>query len=191
MIGTGAGGIVMGLWMDKRGVVYPVLFGSVMIALGAMLASQSEGRWSLYVANGLLIGLLGKAAMIAPLVANATRWFDKRRGLAVAIISSATPYQVAPAARTLDIEHVLCTHLQVEDGEFTGAVVRPICFGPGKVIAAERLARFFSASVELMTVLARAAGHRRLGDFNIDDLTTFKRDMADLTGVAYGGVAGR
>ncbi len=58
-------------------------------------------------------------------------------------------------------------------------------------IAAERLARFFSASVELMTVLARAAGHRRLGDFSIDDLTTFKSDMAQLTGVAYGGVAGR
>ncbi len=58
-------------------------------------------------------------------------------------------------------------------------------------IAAERLARFFSASVELMKVLARAAGHRHLGDFSIDDLTTFKRDMADLTGVAYGGVGNR
>ena len=55
-------------------------------------------------------------------------------------------------------------------------------------IAAERLARFFEASVELMTVVARAAGHRHLSDFNVDDLTTFKRDMADLTGVAYGGV---
>jgi glutamate synthase domain-containing protein 2 len=56
-------------------------------------------------------------------------------------------------------------------------------------VAAERLARFFSASVELMTVLARACGHRRLSDFNIEDLTTFKREMAQLTGVAYGGVA--
>jgi len=55
-------------------------------------------------------------------------------------------------------------------------------------IAAERLARFFSASVELMGVLARAAGHRRLSDFSIDDLTTYKTDMAQLTGVAYGGV---
>ena len=55
-------------------------------------------------------------------------------------------------------------------------------------IAAERLARFFSASVELMTVLARAAGHRHISDFTIDDLTTFKADMAQLTGVAYGGV---
>ena len=57
--------------------------------------------------------------------------------------------------------------------------------------AAERLARFFTASVELMSVMARAAGHRRLGDFCIDDLTTFKKDMADLTGVDYGGVSGR
>jgi glutamate synthase domain-containing protein 2 len=56
--------------------------------------------------------------------------------------------------------------------------------------AAQRLARFFSAAVALMTVLARAAGHRHLRDFCIEDLTTFKTDMAQLTGVAYGGVAG-
>jgi glutamate synthase domain-containing protein 2 len=55
-------------------------------------------------------------------------------------------------------------------------------------IAAERLARFFAASVELMTVLARAAGHSHLQEFTADDLTTFKLDMANLTGVAYGGV---
>jgi glutamate synthase domain-containing protein 2 len=56
-------------------------------------------------------------------------------------------------------------------------------------IAAERLARFFEAAVELMTVLARAAGHRHLNEFSSDDLTTFKSDMAQLTGVAYGGVS--
>ena len=56
-------------------------------------------------------------------------------------------------------------------------------------VAAERLERFFSASVELMTVLARAAGHRHLREFSVGDLTTFKTDMAQLTGVAYGGVA--
>ncbi|MBT8062733.1 MAG: FMN-binding glutamate synthase family protein, partial [Xanthomonadales bacterium] len=55
--------------------------------------------------------------------------------------------------------------------------------------AAQRLARFFSASVELMTVLARAAGHHHLAGFAPDDLTTFKADMAQLTGVTYGGVA--
>ena len=55
--------------------------------------------------------------------------------------------------------------------------------------AAERLSRFFEASVELMSVVARAAGHRHLGDFRVSDLTSFKRDMCDLTGVSYGGVS--
>lgn len=54
--------------------------------------------------------------------------------------------------------------------------------------AAIRLDRFFRASVELMTVLAGAAGHHSLSDFTVEDLTTFKRDMADLTGIPYGGV---
>ncbi|MEM1260973.1 MAG: glutamate synthase-related protein [Pseudomonadota bacterium] len=57
--------------------------------------------------------------------------------------------------------------------------------------AAARLARFFGASVELMQVLARACGHDHLGKFTLDDLTTFDRSMAELTGIAYGGVWGR
>ncbi len=54
--------------------------------------------------------------------------------------------------------------------------------------AAERLERFLTASVDLMSVLARAAGHERLSDFSIDDLTTFRTDMTRLTGIAYGGL---
>jgi len=56
-------------------------------------------------------------------------------------------------------------------------------------IAAERLARFFQAAVELMTVVARAAGHRHISEFAASDLTSFKTDMCQLTGVAYGGVS--
>ena len=62
------------------------------------------------------------------------------RGHTVAIVSSATPYQVEPAARDLGIANVMCTHLEVEDGKFTGMVVHPTCFGPGKVDASEELA---------------------------------------------------
>ena len=57
-------------------------------------------------------------------------------------------------------------------------------------VAAERLARFFGAAVSLMQVMARACGHDSLQKFQRGDLTTFKRDMAELTGVAYGGVSG-
>jgi len=54
--------------------------------------------------------------------------------------------------------------------------------------AAQRLARWFGATVELMEVLARATGHDRLADLAIDDLTTFDRELAHLTGIRYGGV---
>lgn len=55
-------------------------------------------------------------------------------------------------------------------------------------VAAERLMRFFHASTELMQVMARACGHASLSEFNLDDLTTWKRDIAELSGVAFGGV---
>ena len=53
--------------------------------------------------------------------------------------------------------------------------------------SAQRLANYFHASVQLMRIMARACGHDRLGGFNADDLTTWKRDIAELTGIAYAG----
>ena len=55
-------------------------------------------------------------------------------------------------------------------------------------LSARRLENFFTASVELMQVMARACGHDHLNQFNADDITTFNRDMATLTGIAYAGV---
>jgi nitrite reductase/ring-hydroxylating ferredoxin subunit len=55
-------------------------------------------------------------------------------------------------------------------------------------LAAKRLERFFTSAVEIMRVLARACGHRHLNQFASDDLTTWKREMHHLTGIAYGGV---
>ena len=63
------------------------------------------------------------------------------KGHTVAIISSATIYQIAPTARDLGIRHIKCSAYEVgDDGEFTGEIIRPLCFGEGKVIAAEELA---------------------------------------------------
>ena len=55
--------------------------------------------------------------------------------------------------------------------------------------SARQLANFFEASTELIQVMARACGHDHVSGFNADDLTTWKREMADLSGVRYGGVA--
>ena len=85
------------------------------------------------------------------------------KGHSVAIISSATPYQVLPAAKDLNIDRVFCTGLEVENGCFTGSVVKPTCFGEGKVDAAQTLARdtgadlsqsfFYSDSVDDIQLL--------------------------------------
>ena len=56
-------------------------------------------------------------------------------------------------------------------------------------IAAKRLERFLVSATELMKVLARACGHRRLRDFSPSDLTTWKQEMAALSGVSFAGLA--
>ena len=54
--------------------------------------------------------------------------------------------------------------------------------------SAMQLKNFFNASVELMQVMSRACGHNALSGFNQNDLATWHRDMALLTGVKYAGV---
>lgn len=54
---------------------------------------------------------------------------------------------------------------------------------------AKQLDSFFRASTELMQVMARACGHDHLNQLGLDDLTTWKREMAHLTGIQYGGVS--
>jgi glutamate synthase domain-containing protein 2/CDGSH-type Zn-finger protein len=54
---------------------------------------------------------------------------------------------------------------------------------------AEQLARYFGASVELMQVMARACGHDSLSGFTPRDVTSWKRDVADLAGIRFAGPA--
>ncbi len=88
LFGAGLGGLMMGRWSDRVGMGPPALTGSIMICLGALLASTADGAGRLYLAHGLFMGLLGNAAMFGPLVANATRWFDRRRGIAVGLVTT-------------------------------------------------------------------------------------------------------
>lgn len=55
--------------------------------------------------------------------------------------------------------------------------------------AAAQLTRHLQAVTRLMTVLARACGHRALGDFSVRDLTSWRREVADLVGVTWAGVS--
>ena len=88
MIGFGLGGILMGRLADRFGVMVPVLIGAVGLGLGFIAAGSAGSVWQFTLAQGLLIGLLGTSATFAPLVADTSQWFTRRRGIALAICMS-------------------------------------------------------------------------------------------------------
>jgi MFS family permease len=86
-IGLGAGGIAMGAIAERAGVRWTVIFGGVMICAGLALSTGGE-TWQLYLGQGLFVGFLGIGGMNAPFYVYISRWFDRRRGSALALISS-------------------------------------------------------------------------------------------------------
>ena len=88
MIGFGIGGVLMGRLTDRFGVMVTLLVGAVGIAAGFIAAGYATSLLQFSLASGLLIGLLGTSATFAPLVADTSLWFTRRRGIAVAICIS-------------------------------------------------------------------------------------------------------
>ena len=88
MIGFGVGGIVMGRLADRFGVTVPLLIGAAGIGIGFVVAASAGNIWVFTLAHGLFIGLLGCSATFAPLLADTSLWFEKRRGIAVAVCAS-------------------------------------------------------------------------------------------------------
>jgi MFS family permease len=84
---AGAGGIVMGRLAEKISTRWTVMIGSVSIACGLALSAFGP-PYPLWIGHGLFIGLFGLGGVNAPLYVYISRWFDKRRGSALALISS-------------------------------------------------------------------------------------------------------
>jgi MFS family permease len=87
-IGFGVGGVLMGRISDRFGIVVPVLIGTGALGIGYALASVADSLTGFALAYGLLIGLLGSASTFVPLMADISRWFERRRGIAVALCAS-------------------------------------------------------------------------------------------------------
>ena len=86
-LGGGIGGIVMGRVADRIGTRWTVLFGSLMIGVGLALSTLGP-PWPLWIGHGLFIGVIGIGGINAPMYIYVSRWFDRRRGSALALISS-------------------------------------------------------------------------------------------------------
>jgi MFS family permease len=86
-LGTGVGGLMMGLIAERIGIRATVVVGALSVAVGLFLSSGGTA-WQLYVGHGLFIGLIGNGAINAPLYVYVSRWFEARRGTAIALIAS-------------------------------------------------------------------------------------------------------
>jgi MFS family permease len=87
MLGFGIGGMWMGRWADRFGIARVAALGALGVASGFVLAGMSGGIIGFALAQGLL-GLLGIASTFAPLLADTAQWWNKRRGIAVAVCAS-------------------------------------------------------------------------------------------------------
>jgi len=88
MLGFGLGGIAMGKLADRFGVMLVVLIGAAGLGAGFIAAGMASSLTLFALAHGVLLGALGSAATFAPLVADTSLWFVRRRGIAVAICAS-------------------------------------------------------------------------------------------------------
>jgi len=86
-LGSGAGGILMGRIADRVGTRWTVICGALMIGAGLALSTFNP-PWPLWIGHGFFIGLIGLGGINAPMYVYISRWFDRRRGSALALISS-------------------------------------------------------------------------------------------------------
>src|ERR1044071_7840738 len=81
MIGFAFGGVAMGRYADRYGIVWPALVGTVLIAIGFLAAAYSPNIWVLAIAH-IVIGV-GCSGTFGPILSDISHWFRKRRGIAI------------------------------------------------------------------------------------------------------------
>ena len=87
MIAYGLGGILMGKLSDRFGIITPLTGGAIALGVGYAIAGRATDLGQFVLAQGLLVGVAGSATF-APIIADTSLWFTRRRGIAVAIIAS-------------------------------------------------------------------------------------------------------
>jgi MFS family permease len=87
MLGFGAAGMVIGRWSDRVGIRIPMIAAGLTLGLGYVASAWSATLLQFALAQGLLIGV-GSSVTFGPLLAHVSMWFDRRRGIAVAIVAS-------------------------------------------------------------------------------------------------------
>ena len=145
ILSRNSGALYMRALYDRGEIEWPEMLSNLGSYLRYKLDLLDIERWT----RGMLERFEGQSEK--RLIDEAEGWFSEyvrptiyaealelvrghqRAGHVVALVSGATRYVSQPLADYLDVEHVMHTQLEVRDGNFTGRVIEPICFGEGKV----------------------------------------------------------
>jgi MFS family permease len=87
-VGFAAGGVMMGRLADRFGIAVPMAIAACCLGLGYAAAALSANIGQFALAHGVLIGALGTGACFGPLMADVSHWFQRYRGIAVALAAS-------------------------------------------------------------------------------------------------------
>ena len=130
MIGFGAGGVIMGRLADRFGIMVPMIISTLMLCLGFIAAGLAPNYWSFVLAQAGLIGFLGCATSFGPLVADVSLWFQKRRGIAVAVAASGNYLAgtIWPPFLTRAVEAFGWRHSYMVIGVLCLIIMLPLCF---------------------------------------------------------------
>jgi len=122
------GGLPLGRVADRFGAFPVMIVGALALGAGYALSSMTNTFWQFTLAQGLLIGLLGSAATFAPLVADLSLWFSRRRGIAVSIVASGNYFAgtVWPPVIAWLVDTVGWRHAQFGIGLFCVATMLPL-----------------------------------------------------------------
>ena len=148
MVGFGGGGVLLGRFADRFGVVIPLIGGALALLVGYLAAGFAFNLWQFALAH-LLIGL-GASATFGPLMADISYWFERRRGIAVAICASGN--YVAGTVWPTILQHLISTSgwrpTHIGLGLFVAAAMLPLIFAFRRRPALRSLAQTLSHTAQ-------------------------------------------
>ena len=86
LLGFGIAGMALGRWSDRTGIRVPLMAATLALGAGYVVSGYTTTLWQFALAQGLLIGV-GSSVTFGPLIAHVSMWFERRRGIAVALVA--------------------------------------------------------------------------------------------------------
>jgi MFS family permease len=166
-VGFAVGGVVMGRWSDRAGIVAPVICGVLLLAASFVASGYAPSLWAFALLQGM-IGL-GSSTTLGPLMADISHWFARRRGIAVALCSAGN--MLSGAVWPPIVQHFIADHgwrpVQIGLGLFCVATMLPLALAlrrraplqpTGTIRAAAMAPGTLGLSSTSLTILLSIAG---------------------------------